>query len=52
MTTQLELLNNEQQRWQLDPETKALGRKGLAEARAALARAQAGSRVIDLREAA
>ena len=48
MTTQLELLQTET-RWKLDSETKRLGRNGIAEARAVLARAQADSLVIDLR---
>lgn len=48
MTTQLELLQTET-RWKLDPETKRLGRNGIAEARAVLARAQADSLIIDLR---
>jgi len=51
MTTQLELIQTEQ-RWQLDSETKRRGFKGIAEARAVLARAQAASMVTDAQEAA
>lgn len=40
MATQLVLLENETPSWKLDRRTREVGRRGVAEARAALRRAQ------------
>lgn len=51
--TQLALLEAEQAPWRLDPHTREIGRKGVAEARAALRGADAGgsSRPVSSRAA-
>ena len=41
---QLQLIEPPEQRWRLDAQTRALGRKGIEEARRALAEARAANR--------
>ena len=43
-TDQLRLLEPPHQRWRLDPETREVGRRGLEEARKALASARAANK--------
>jgi len=52
MATQLVLIDSASPDWKLDRETREIGRRGLAEARAALRRASSGTRGPRSRSAA
>lgn len=52
MTDQLTLLHGDRAGWELDEATKKRGRKGIAEARAAIARARRVEDVLAERRAA